>query len=101
MIVVIGVVTVAVVPGGVVTVTPVIGVLMGTVAGDVGIDSVGTETVGTWSVEGETDGAPPAVDERIDCDGASPLGACGGAPPLGACVDAGTALTAESPAVST
>jgi hypothetical protein len=59
--VVIGVVTVAVVPVGAVTVTAVIGVLTVTVAatpaGDVGIGSVGRETAGTGSVEGNSDGA--------------------------------------------
>jgi len=80
--VVIGVVTVAVVLVGVVTVTAVIGVLMVTVAGDVGIGSGGTETVGSWSVEGNSDAAASAVEERTDAGVVSPLEPCVAAPIL-------------------
>src|SRR5436305_4412007 len=86
--VVIGGVTVAVVPVGVVTATVVIGVLMvtvaATVAGNVGIASVGRETVGPRSVEDTSDGPASAVDERTDA---------GVAAAVEARVDAGTALT--------
>lgn len=89
MTVVIGVVTVAVVPGGVAKVMVVIGVLTVTVAGNVGIGSVGRDTVGTRSVEGNSDGAASAVDERTDA---------GVATPLEPCVEAGAALPLEPPA---
>jgi hypothetical protein len=69
--VVIGVVTVAVVSVGVVTVTVVIGVLTVTVAGNVGIVSVGGETLGTRSFEDNSDGTS-AVDERTGAGVASP-----------------------------
>ena len=94
--VVIGVVTVAVVPVGVVTVTAVIGVLTvtvgATVAGDVGMCSLGRETAGTRSVEGNSNDGASAVDERTDAGVASPLEPC---------FDAGTALTLERLAVLT
>ena len=66
MTVVIGVVTVVVVPMGAVTVTAVIGVLTvaATVTGDVGIGTVGRETVGTPTVEGRSD-ASAVVDEPM------------------------------------
>jgi hypothetical protein len=77
--VVIGVVTVAVVPVGVVTLTVVIGVLTVTVPPTVEIGSVGRETVGTTSVEGKSDGATvPVVDEGTDAGVASPVGPCVG-----------------------
>jgi len=86
--VVIGVVTVAVVPVGAVTVTDVIGVLTATVAatvtGDVDIATVGTETVGTPAVEGSSDDATAVVDEPMVAGVASA--------PLKSCV---TALTLE------
>jgi hypothetical protein len=94
--VVIGVVTVAAGPVGVVTVTAVIGVLTVadavTVTGDFGIGAVGTETVGSRSVagtsdEGADDGTTLAVDERTDA---------GVATPPEPCVEAGAALTAET-----
>jgi hypothetical protein len=53
--VVIGVVTVAVVLNGTVTVAVVIGVLAVTVTGGVRIGTLGRETVGTGSVEDSTD----------------------------------------------
>jgi hypothetical protein len=53
--VVIGVVTVAVVPVGVVTVTVATGVLTVTVAGNVGIVSACRETVGTRIFKGNSD----------------------------------------------
>jgi hypothetical protein len=79
--VVIGVVTVAVVPVGAVTVTDVIGVLTVTVAatvtGDLGIGTAGTETVGTPTVEGSSDDAPAVVDEPMVAGVASaPLKPC-------------------------
>src|SRR6476661_10766429 len=90
--VVIGVVTVAVVPAGAVTVTDVIGVLTVTVAatvtGGVGIGTAGTETVGTPTVEGSSDDAPAVVDELMAADVASP--------PLRPCV---TAPALEPPVV--
>ena len=89
MTVVIGVGTVNVVPVGVGTVTVAIGVLTFTAAGNVGIESVG-RAVGTRSVTGN-ECAPSAVDERTDAE-------AGVAPPPGPCVDAGAALTLESPA---
>ena len=85
MTVVIGVVTAAVVPGGVVTVTAVIGVptvtAATTVTGSVGIGSVGTETVGIRSVEDDCDGdaAASAVDERTGSGVAARLEPCFGA----------------------
>jgi hypothetical protein len=84
--VVIGVVTVTVVPVGTVTVTAVIGVL--TVTGDVGTGTVGTETVGTPIVEGSSDDAAAVVDE--------PMAVGVAASPLKPCV---TALISEPPAV--
>ena len=57
MTVVIGVVTVTVVPSGTVTVAVVIGVLAVRVAGDVGIGKLGRETVGTGSVDDNSDAA--------------------------------------------
>ena len=54
MTVVIGVVTVAAVPVGVVTVAVVIGVLTVTVAAGTEIGSVGRDTVGTGRVEGDS-----------------------------------------------
>ena len=98
MTVVIGVVTVAVAPVGVVTVTAVIGVLTvtvaATVAGDFGIGTVGRETVGSPSVEGTNvegagDGPTSAVDDRTDA---------GVATPPEPCDDASAAFTAEAPA---
>jgi len=81
---------VAVTAVAVVTVTETTGVLTVTVAGavtrDVGIGSVGTETVGTWKVVGNTDATTPAVDERTDGGVESP------AEPY---VDAGATLTTE------
>jgi hypothetical protein len=74
--VVIGVVTVAVVPAGAVTVTAVTGVLTVTVAGDVWTGTAGRETFGTRSVVGEGDVATPAVDERTDAAVASPSDPC-------------------------
>ena len=89
MTVVIGVVTVAVVPVGAVTVTDVIGVLTVTVAATVtGGVGIGTETVGTPTVEGSSDNAPAVVDEPMVAGVASA--------PLKPCV---TALTLEPPAV--
>ena len=91
MTVVIGVGTVNVVPVGVVTVTVAIGVLTVTAADNVGMESVGRETVGTRSVRGSSECAASAVDERTDAD-------AGVAPPPDPRVDAGAALTLESPA---
>jgi hypothetical protein len=92
--VVIGVGTVTVVTAGVVTVTVAIGVLTvtedGTVAG-----SVGTDTVGSWSVVGDAvedadrGGTTSAVELGADKETASPLGRC---------VGAETALVVEPPA---
>ena len=97
MTVVIGVVTAAVVPVGVVTVTVATGVLTATVAatvtGGVGIGRVGRvgrETVGARSVVGDSVGATSAVDEAT--------GACSASPPK-TCLAAGTALTLAPPAV--
>ena len=88
MTVVIGVVAVRSI--GVVTVAEMIGVLTVTVAatvtGDAGIGSVGRETAGTRSVEGNADAATSAVDERTDAGVASP-------PEPGA--DAGATLSVE------
>lgn len=72
MTVVIGVLTVAVVRVGVVTVTVVIGVLTATVTGVVGIGRVGRETVGSRSVVGDCGGAVSAVDEGTDAGVAAP-----------------------------
>jgi hypothetical protein len=88
--VVIGVVTVAVVPVGVVTLTVVIGVVTVTVPPTVEIGSVGRETVGTTSVEGNSDCAASAVDEGTDA---------GVAAPVGPCVGAAAALAVEPPNV--
>ncbi len=94
MTVVIGVLTVAVVPVGVVSVTAVIGALTVTVAatcaGDVGIGSLGRETAGTRSVEGNSDGVVSTVDERANAGVASPLEPC---------FDAEAGLIPEPPAV--
>jgi hypothetical protein len=86
-----GVVTVAVVPVGVVMVTAVIGVLTVTVAATVaeavGIGSVGRETVGTRSSDGDSDGAGAStVDERTDA--------------REPCVDAGPAFTLKPSVVT-
>jgi hypothetical protein len=87
-----GVVSVAVVPVGVVTVTAVIGVMTvtvaATVAGNDGIDSVDRGTAGTRSIEVDSGGGviAPVVDERTEAGVASP-------PEL--CVDAGAALALE------
>jgi hypothetical protein len=88
-----GVVTVAVVPVGVVTVAAVIGVLTltvaATVAGNVGIDSVDRGTAGTRSIEVGSGGGgviAPVADERTEAGVASPLELC---------VDAGAALALE------
>ena len=91
MTVVIGVGTVTVVPVGVVTVTVAIGVVTVTFAGNVGIDRVGRETVGSRSVDGSCECPPSAVDERTDAD-------AGVAPPPEPCVDTGSAFTLEPPA---
>lgn len=77
--VVIGVVAVR--PMGVVTVVVTVAETSGvptvtvaaTVTGDDGIGSVGTETVGTRSVEGNTDATTPAVEEGLDAGFASPV----------------------------
>ena len=91
MTVVIGVVTVAVVPVGMVTVTAVIGVLTvaATVTGDVGIGTVGTETFGSPTVEASGDDPPAVVDETAVAGVASS--------PLEPCA---TVLTLEPPVVS-
>lgn len=90
MTVVIGVLTVAVAPVGVVTDTVVSGVPTVTVVGEVGIGSVGRETVGTGSVEGSSGDVVAAVEERTDAGGV----ACWPE----ACVGAGTALALVLPA---
>jgi hypothetical protein len=67
--VVIGVVTVTVVLKGTVTVAVVTGVPTVSVADEVGIRSVGRETVGTGSVEGKSDVAadvPAALEPCVD-----------------------------------
>ena len=91
MTVVIGVGTVNVVPVGVVTVTVAIGVLTVTAAGNVGIERVGRERVGTRSVRGSGECAASAADEWTDAD-------AGVAPPPDPCVEAGAALTLGPPA---
>jgi len=100
--VVIGVVTVTLV--GVVTATVVIGVLMVTVAatvtGNVVVGTLGTETVGTPSVEDTGDGAASAVDEPTDAGVASAVEDVASAVAVGGSavepwVDARTALTLE------
>jgi hypothetical protein len=70
--VVIGVVTVAVVPLGVDTVAVVIGVLTVTVADGTDVGSAGSDTVDTGRLEGESnDATTAAVDERTDAGTAS------------------------------
>lgn len=95
MTVAIGVLTVAVVLGGVATVTVAIGVLTVTVAatvtGEVGMRSVGRETVGTRSFSGNGDRASTSVVDETDVDERT---AAGGAPPPELCVDTGASLTA-------
>ena len=81
---------VAVTAVAVVTVAETTGVLTVTVAGavtpDVEIGSVGTETVGTGRVVGNTDATTSAVDEPTDAGVVSPPEPC---------VDAGGTLTTE------
>jgi hypothetical protein len=85
----IGVVTVAVVLVGRVTVTAVTGVLTVTLVATVGIGSAGRETVGTRSVEGNVEAVASALDEAAEAEVVSPPEAC---------VDAPTALTVAPPA---
>ena len=90
MTVVIGVVTVAAVPVGVVTVAVVIGVLTVTVAAGTEVGSVGRDTVGTGRVEGDSnDATTAAVDARTDSGAAFPPEPCDTA---GAALAAGIAL---------
>jgi hypothetical protein len=81
--VVIGVVTVAVVPRRAVTVVAVIGVMTLTVAAivaGVGIRTFGKRTVGTRSPEGQSDRTTGSVvDERVDASVTSSLRPCVGA----------------------
>ena len=89
-----GVVTVAVLLVGVVTVTTVTGVLTvtfaATVTGDVVVGSRGRETVGSRSFWGEGDETTLVVDKRTDARVAAPAEPC---------LDAGTVLALESPVV--
>ena len=68
-----GVVTVAVVPRGIVTVAAVIGVVTVTVVGTVGMESVGRETgsagrdtVGSRRAEGDCDGGVASLVDGTD-----------------------------------
>lgn len=95
-----GVVTAAVVPVGVVTVTagvaaviavigvPTVTVVAATVTDTAGMDTAGTDGAGTRSVECDSDATTSTVDPRTDA---------GVAAPPGACFCTGAALTLVSP----